>query len=66
MNYPGVTELVAAMGALMSAWNVDSVSVTRRLPDGHMLTLQLAGPILTIERDDGALITVPLGELLGE
>lgn len=51
------------MLALRDEYELDSVSVTQRLPDGHMITARWAGPILEIERDDGWLVTVPPGVL---
>lgn len=57
---PGVTDLVAAMRGLRNEFTLDTVAITQWLPDGHMLTCRLSGPVLEIERDDGHLVTVPL------
>lgn len=56
---PGVPDLVAAMRGLKDDFDVDSIAVTQWLPDGHMLTFRIAGPVLEIERDDGVLVTIP-------
>jgi hypothetical protein len=52
----GVAALSRELREFMEAWKLDSVAATHKLPDGHTLTLRWTGPILSIERDDGAMV----------
>lgn len=55
--------MVAAMRALKDDFGLDTVAITQWLPDGHMLTFRIAGPLVQIEREDGVLVTIPSDDL---
>jgi hypothetical protein len=60
--HTGVAALSAQLQLLMDDWKLDSVAATKRLPDGHLITLRYTGPILSIERDDGVVVLVTATE----
>jgi hypothetical protein len=63
----GVPDLVRALDELRHRFELDSVAAHRRDEEGHLLTLKVGAPgLLTIERDDGQVVAVPLNEVMGE
>ena len=55
----GVADLVHELRALQQRFELDSAAGARKLPDGAILKLTVwAGDALTIERDDGEIVTV--------
>jgi hypothetical protein len=61
----GVLDLVHDLRGLMERYTLDRVSVAKKLPDGHTLTVTAAeGCPLVIERDDGhiSFVSTPGGE----
>jgi hypothetical protein len=62
--WEGVAALVGDMRTIAGVWKLDSVAATRRLPDGHMLSIAVAGEVITIERDDGVMVSIPPDALL--
>jgi hypothetical protein len=63
MRYEGVAALASDLLKLKNEWELDSVAATRTVPDGHTITLKWTGPILTIESDDGVIVTAKPDEL---
>jgi hypothetical protein len=63
MRYTGVAALAGDLRKLMDAWELDSVAASRALPDGHSITLKWTGQLLTIESDDGVVVTAKPDEL---
>jgi hypothetical protein len=63
MRYSGVAALASDLLKLKEAWELDSVAASRSLPDGHKLTLKWTGQLLTIESDDGVVVTAKPDEL---
>jgi hypothetical protein len=61
--YSGVAALARDLLTLKNEWELDSVAATRSLPDGHSVTLRWVGPLLTIENDDGVVVTAKPDEL---
>lgn len=49
----GVMDLARSLRVLQTAFNLDEVSATNHLPDGHEITLQWTGDTLHLEREDG-------------
>jgi hypothetical protein len=63
MRYSGVAALASDLLKLKQEWELDSVAATRSLPDGHRVTLKWVGQLLTIENDDGVVVTAKPDEL---
>ena len=56
MTSLGVLDLAVALRELQRRFELESVSGSRRLPDGHDLALRWSGDLCSIERDDGEVV----------
>lgn len=55
---PGVLELSLALRGLQRRFELDSVAGSRRLPDGHTITMRWSSDVLELEREDGEIVVV--------
>ena len=55
----GVPDLVAALTDLRDRFACDVISATYKTPGGTIVTIQLAGSLLTLEDDQGNLVSAP-------
>ena len=56
MSETGVMELKEAIRELQHRFGCWHIAVTYQQPDGHLLTLQLAGDLLSLELDTGEMV----------
>ena len=49
----GVLDLAVGLRALQSRFGLETVSATKRVPDGHSITMRWSGGALELEREDG-------------
>jgi hypothetical protein len=60
----GVIEFTLALRHFLARWpQVDTIATTFRLPDGQMMTVRVAGPLLELEDDSGASQVFTLNEV---
>lgn len=55
---PGVADMARVLRTVKHMFDLDSVSGSRRLPNGHVLTLRWSGDSLAIEREDGETMVI--------
>ena len=53
---PGVLGLAFALRELQRSFDLDTVAGSRRLPDGHEITMRWSGNVLELEREDGEIV----------
>ena len=63
MQYAGVAALAGDLLRLKVEWGLDSVAATRLVEGGHSITLTWVGPLLTLENDEGLVVTVRPDEI---
>lgn len=49
----GVLGLARSLRVVQKSFDLDEISATNHLPDGHEITLQWTGDTLHLEREDG-------------
>jgi hypothetical protein len=59
MSQPGVAELVAALREFRDSWECAQASATYVSPGGALVTVAVAGALVTIEDDDGNIVALP-------
>jgi hypothetical protein len=64
MTELGVIDLARALRALQIRFELEVVAGSRRLSDGHTITLRWSGDIAELERDDGAVLLLDAEALL--
>jgi hypothetical protein len=59
MTPPGVVELVSALREFCGDWGCDQATATYVSPGGALVTVAVAGALVTIEDDDGNIVALP-------
>lgn len=60
----GVLDMAIALRSQQRRFELDTIAGTRRLPDGHSMTMRWSGDVLELERDDGEIVLLSTETLL--